>query len=148
MHAGILHHAVAGANALADIRAERLFFSVGHLQLANVIRLLGDRQALADAADLSASPSASARLGPATSLPSYAMADDTAANNITHHVGLTSKIATGLVLPFTTTSPRGWISYRPFSSARVDSLMMIRVPKSLLSDSSRAPRFTASPITV
>ncbi len=30
MHAGILHHAVAGANLLAHIHAERLFFGVGH----------------------------------------------------------------------------------------------------------------------
>ncbi len=52
MHAGILHHAVAGANPLADIRAERLFFELGHPQLANVIRLLGDAEPLVDATDL------------------------------------------------------------------------------------------------
>ena len=57
-------------------------------------------------------------------------------------------MATGSDLPFTVTAPSGFISYRPFSRARVPSLMMMRVPYSLFSDSSREPRFTASPITV
>jgi hypothetical protein len=52
MHAGILHHAVARANLLADIRAQRLFFSVGHPELVRITRLLGDPEPLADAANL------------------------------------------------------------------------------------------------
>src|SRR5262249_49795129 len=60
----------------------------------------------------------------------------------------TSKIATGCVLPFTTTSPSGRNWYSPFNRWRVASLMIIRVPNSLFSDSSREPRLTASPITV
>jgi hypothetical protein len=42
---------------LADLLAELLLFGVGHLQLADVVRLLGDRHALAQAAgQLSPSP--------------------------------------------------------------------------------------------
>ena len=53
VHAGILHDAVAGANLVADLLAELLLLGVGHLQLADVVRLLGDRQALADLSELS-----------------------------------------------------------------------------------------------
>src|SRR5205085_447200 len=60
----------------------------------------------------------------------------------------TSKMATGRVLPFTTTSPRGLNMYRSGRAARVASLMIIRVEYCLFSDSRRDPRFTASPITV
>src|SRR5207244_8837548 len=55
----------------------------------------------------------------------------------------TSKMATGRVLPFTTTSPRGLNIYRSGRAARVASLMIIRVLYCLLSDSSRDPRLTA-----
>src|SRR5688572_17504760 len=61
---------------------------------------------------------------------------------------LTSKMATGRVFPFTTTSPRGRSAYRSGRASRVASLMIIRVPYSLFRDSRRAPRFTASPMTV
>ena len=104
VHAGVLHHAVARANPLADLLAELLLFGVGHLQVADVVRLLGDRQALADAARQLSRLAARSRARPERK-PAIAMQSD-----VTHHVDLTSKIATGLLLPFTMTSPRGWIS--------------------------------------
>ncbi len=100
VHAGILHDPIARANPRADLGAELRLFLIGHLQVAYVLRLLGDRQSLGEAArQLS-------RL-----CSSHGQKDNQQANNQTsHHVDLTSKIATGLLLPFTTTSPRGWIS--------------------------------------
>ena len=53
MHAGILDHAKAQADPVADVGAELLLFLIGHLQFADVVRLLGNRNALADAANLS-----------------------------------------------------------------------------------------------
>src|SRR6185503_15055348 len=61
---------------------------------------------------------------------------------------ISSKMETGLVLPLTITSPSGFSTYCFFSCAFVNSLMIILVPYCLLSDSSREPRFTASPMTV
>ena len=37
---GVLHDAVARADALADLLAQRLLLGVGHLQVADVVRLL------------------------------------------------------------------------------------------------------------
>ena len=141
MNAGILHDAVPRANAVADGRAERLLLFLGHLQVAEFAGLLGNRAALADLAQLSA-----IAFGEGGSRQESRCYEQRGRRS--HHDGLTSKIATGVLLPFTITSPRGRISYRARRHARVASLMIIRVPYSLLSDSSRAPRFTASPITV
>jgi hypothetical protein len=57
-------------------------------------------------------------------------------------------MSTGFVLPLTITLPSGRVLYSVVSLVRVASLMIIRVPYSLFSDSSLEPRFTLSPITV
>jgi hypothetical protein len=118
MHRGILDDAVTGANLLADLLPERLLFSVGDLKTPHVVRLLGDADALADSAGKL--PSAFAFGYGATrpiELRGAGLRLETGYSDnhdqkcqLTHHVGLTSYIATGRLLPFTMTSPRGWIS--------------------------------------
>jgi hypothetical protein len=50
MHVRVLDDAVAHANLVADLLAERLLFGVSHLQLTDVVRLLGNPDALGDPA--------------------------------------------------------------------------------------------------
>ena len=110
---GILHDAVAEAHLLADLLAEVLLLGVGHAQFAHVVGLLGHAEALADSAELSAVAfgyGATRTCGfRGTSLAAHQThtSNRNSDQQLSHHVGLTSNIATGKLLPFTMTSPRG-----------------------------------------
>src|SRR6185312_14599270 len=145
----ILEHAKTLAQLRADLLAELTFFLVGDVVvvlLLGVDRLVGPFFQLAERAEL--------RVRGRRAYNQQRPEDEcrcshTFCTSTTRGAGtLISKIATALLLPFTTTSPRGAMSCCPVSRARVASLMIMRVLFSLFRNSRRAPRFTLSPITV